>query len=202
MTRYNPPKNVIPNFNPVEFQPAVSTSSGGISTIEVTELAQKVGANSLLINSIQNSLLNLGGNYTVKSLSGIMSPNSATSLTTTVVPAGTYILSYNITFCKNPFPATEVYSFTTATVQVNNGDSSIYNQNIQPTAARLGGNDNATISGACVCVYSTAAIIDLKLTINSTYLVSNSWQYGNLGFVVTSPLASPAVNCYRLVRLK
>jgi hypothetical protein len=201
MTRYNPPKNILPIFNPDEFQPATPATSG-LTATELSTLNQKIAANNALIESIQNSLLNLGGSYTVKSLAGTMSPNTTTSLTTVIVPAGTYILSYSISFCRNPFPATQVYSWTSATISVNNGITSFYNQNILPTTNAAGGNDNGTISGSCVCVYNVAAIIDLKLTINSTYVVSNSWQYGQLGYTTTSPLANPGTNCFRVVRLK
>lgn len=200
MTAYNPPNNTLPNFNPAVFEPYVA--SGGLTEAEITTLNTQIDANNVLIASIQNSLLNLGGTYTIKSLSGIMSPNTGTTITSVSLAPGTYVLSYNITFSQNP-PSTSVW--TTAQVNVNTGGTGAnanYTQTLNTPNSLSTGNAAGAISGACFCVYTTTTTLNLSLTILSATSTTNSWQYGSLGYTPVSPFDNPSLNCFRLVRLK
>jgi len=179
MSRYNPPSEIIPTFNPEKFQPAIASS--GYNSTQIATLNSLITANNTLITSINNSLSTLGSGVIVVSpgaKSTIFKGATNVSVYSKTFTPGIYILSYNIQFGQFPSYTTS-YSWTSGTISINNQPPlPAYNQSI--VSLGTGGDQSGSAVGACYLYLtaSTTVSITLNITANST---TGQWVLGTLG---------------------
>jgi hypothetical protein len=205
MSRYNPPNEIIPTFNPEKFQPAIA--SAGYTNDQITTLNNLITANNTLITSINNSLTTLGSGVIVVSPGAqttTFKAGSALSVYSKSFTPGIYILSYNIQFGQFPSYTTS-YSWTSGTISINNQTGSQYNQTI--TSIASGGDQSGSAVGACYLYLTTTTTVSITLNITAN-TTTGQWILGTLGPTpygvnnLPGSLLSSNTNGIRIVKIK
>jgi len=196
---YNPPDNILPIFNPLEFNEI--TANTGYTSAQLVVLQQNLAANQALINQINNKLGTLGNPIFIGSpTQTIFNTGTTTSIYSVALAPGIYILSWNLTWGQ--YPAFSTYKWTTANITMNNQPAfPSYNLSIGSTisAGQVGGSMQLQCYLYNTVAWTFAVNINLTCTPTTT---TNQWQTGTVGTQYPAvKVANPNLNSLRLVQI-